>query len=130
MGEFERHTGNIQAVEMLGRSMRAVALPKDATLTFSFHVDSSAEYMLTTVLIPTHPVDDGLLRYSVSIDRQEPVIFNLKEPFRSEQWKLNVLSGQVANDQTIHLSKGKHTLTIKALDDHIVCDQWMLTKAP
>ncbi|MBQ3698595.1 MAG: glycosyl hydrolase 115 family protein [Prevotella sp.] len=130
MCEFERHTGNIQAVEMLGRSMRAVALPKDATLTFSFHVDSSAEYMLTTVLIPTHPVDDGLLRYSVSIDRQEPVIFNLKEPFRSEQWKLNVLSGQVANDQTIHLSKGKHTLTIKALDDHIVCDQWMLTKAP
>ena len=79
-----------------------------------------------TALIPTHSVDGGDLRYSVSIDGGTPVVFNLKEPFRSEQWKLNVLRGQARRSQQVHLAKGGHTLTIKALDEHIIIDQWWL----
>ena len=57
------------------------------------------------------------------IDGAEPAIYSLKEPFRSERWKTNVLNGQAVRDTKAHLSKGGHTLTICALDDHIVVDQ-------
>ena len=104
--------------------MKAVALPKDGFLTCRFDVEEDGEYTLQTALIPTQPNDNGDLRYSVSIDHQEPVVFNLKEPFRSEEWKLNVLRGQALRQQKVSLSKGSHTLTIHALDAHIVVDQW------
>ena len=54
------------------------------------------------------------------------MVYSLKEPFRSEQWKQNVLRGQALRRQTIRLTSGQHTLTIQALDDHIVVDQWMV----
>ena len=59
----------------------------------------------------------------MSVDGSEPVVYSLKEPFRSERWKLNVLSGQAIREWEHPLSKGTHTLTIHALDDHIVLDQ-------
>jgi hypothetical protein len=92
-------------------------------------VEEDGDYTLQTALIPTQPNDNGDLRYSVSIDHQEPVVFNLKEPFRSEEWKLNVLRGQALRQQKVNLSKGVHTLTIRALDDHIVVDLWTLRKS-
>lgn len=82
------------------------------------------QYTLQTALIPTQPNDNGDLRYSVCIDEQEPIVFNLKEPFRSEEWKQNVLRGQALRQQKTRLSKGSHTLIIRALDAHIVVDQW------
>ena len=111
-------------IQMLGHSMKAVALPKDGSLTYHFDVEEDGEYTLQTALIPTQPSDNGDLRYSVSIDHQEPVVFNLKEPFRSEEWKLNVLRGQALRQMKVSLSKGDHTFTIHALDAHIVVDQW------
>ena len=103
--------------------MNAIALPKEGTLTYSFEVDSDGDYTLRAALIPTQPNDNGDLRFSMSIDGQEPVAYSLKEPFRSERWKQNVLSGQAVREMNIHLSKGTHTLTLKALDDHIIVDQ-------
>jgi hypothetical protein len=38
-----------------------------------------------------------------------------------------VLRGQALKQTPVKVStKGKHTLKIKALDDHIIADQWML----
>ena len=111
---------------MLGHSMNAVALQKDGWLTYRFVVETEGDYVLQTALIPTQPNDNGDLRYGVSIDGGEPVIFNLKEPFRSEGWKENVLRGQTLREQKVHLSAGQHTLTIRAFDAHIVVDQWHL----
>lgn len=115
-----------KTVQMLGHSMNAVALPKDGSLTYRFEVEKPGDYTLYTAMIPTQPNDNGDLRYSVSIDGGEPTVFNLKEPFRSEQWKQNVLRGQALREQNIHLSAGQHTMTIRALDAHIVFDQWWL----
>ena len=106
--------------------MNAVALPKDGCLTYRFEVEKPGDYTLYTAMIPTQPNDNGDLRYSVSIDGGEPTVFNLKEPFRSEQWKQNVLRGQALREQKIQLSAGQHTITIRALDAHIVFDQWWL----
>ena len=113
----------VRTIQMLGHSMKAISLQKGGFATYRFNVEETGNYIIRTALIPTHPCDDGDLRFSVSVDGQEPIIYSLKEPFRSERWKLNVLSGQAVRDTEAHLSKGSHTLTIRALDDHIVIDQ-------
>jgi hypothetical protein len=113
------------AVEMLGHSMKAVALPKGGSLTYTFYAkDGNAN--LYTALIPTQANDKGDIRYSISIDGGTPVVYSLKEKFRSERWKLNVLRGQAIRCEEISLSAGTHTLEIKALDAHIIVDQWMI----
>lgn len=120
---YEKTSAGSHTIQMLGRSMNAVALQKDGQLTYRFEVDSDGDYIIRTALIPTQPNDNGDLRFSVSIDGAEPAIYSLKEPFRSERWKQNVLNGQTVRDTKVSLSKGQHTLTIRALDDHIVLDQ-------
>ena len=124
--QYDGCTGQATSVSMLGHSMGAVSLSKDGQLTYSFNVAEAGDYTLTTALIPTHPVDSGDLRYSVSIDGGTPTVFSLKEPFRSERWKQNVLRGQARRTQQVHLSAGRHTLALTALDEHIVVDQWWL----
>ncbi len=114
------------AIDMLGHSMSAVQLPKRESLTYNFICENEADAILRTALIPTQPSDNGDIRYAVSIDGGEETIFSLKEKYRSERWKLNVLRQQTVREQPIHLTSGKHTLTIRALDDHIVVDQWMI----
>ena len=126
--QYESASEGVRTVQMLGYSMNAVALPKNGQLTYRFTVDKAGDYQLQTALIPTHAVDSGDIRYSVSIDGAEPTVYSLKEPFRSEQWKQNVLRGQALRDLPVSLSAGSHTLTIRALDEHIVVDQWKLIK--
>ena len=103
--------------------MKAMALQKNGVLTYRFDIEEEGDYLIRSALIPTQPNDDGDLRFSISIDGAESAIYSLKEPFRSERWKTNVLNGQAVRDTKAHLSKGGHTLTICALDDHIVVDQ-------
>lgn len=125
--DFESATEGTEVVEMLGHSMKAVRLPKGGELSYSFSTDKRGKAVLKTALIPTQPNDGGDLRFSVSIDGSKPMEFSLKEPFRSETWKQNVLRGQAVKTLKIdNLEAGEHTLTIKALDNHIVVDQWMV----
>ena len=35
-----------------------------------------------------------------------------------------------ADEDSHRLTKGTHTLSIKALDDHIIADQWMIDFCP
>jgi len=121
--DYAEVSDGARTIQMLGHSMKAVALQKDGELTYRFDVDKDGDYIIRTALVPTQPNDNGDLRFSVSIDGQVLVVYSMKEPFRSERWKLNVLSGQAVRDTKAHLSEGSHTLTIRALDDHIVTDQ-------
>ena len=117
-------------VQSLGHSMNAVSLPKGGALTFEFESEWAGDAALHTAVIPTQPNDKGDIRFSVSIDSEAPQVCSFKEPFRSERWKENVLRGQAVLTTQHAISKGKHTLTITALDDHIVIDQWMLDFKP
>jgi hypothetical protein len=112
-------------VDMLGHSMKAVALDKGGKLTYRFYADMPSA-VLRVALIPTQANDKGDIRFSVSVDGGEPQVFSLKEPFRSERWKLNVLRGQALRTMDVSLPAGNHTVQIEALDDHIVVDQWMI----
>ncbi|MCF0243641.1 MAG: glycosyl hydrolase 115 family protein [Bacteroidaceae bacterium] len=115
-----------QPIQLLGHSLNATAIAKNQSLTYKFTTETEGNAVLHTALIPTQPNDGGDLRYSVSVDGGEPIVYNLKEKFRSEQWKLNVLRGQARRSTSIRLGKGNHTLEIKALDDNIIFDQWMI----
>ena len=128
--DFSEATPGCQPIQMLGHSMNAVAIPKGGELTFRFKVEQEGEAILYTAMIPTQPNDKGDLRYTVQIDDQSPVTISLKEPYRSEFWKLSVLRGQALKQTPVTLQKGPHTLTIKALDDHIIADQWMIDFKP
>ena len=127
---YVRVKGKAEAVGMLGHSMNAVALGKGSSVGYDFNVDQGGEGVIRIAVIPTHAIDGKEVRFSVSIDGDAPVEFNLKEPFRSEQWKRNVLRGQAVRSIPVSLKPGKHTLEIKAVDDNIVIDQWMWDPDP
>lgn len=127
---YDEASADARPVQMLGHSMNAVALAKGGQLIYRFTTEHEGQAVLRTAMIPTQPNDNGDLRYSVSIDGGEPVVFSLKEKFRSENWKLNVMRGQAVREHEVNLSKGSHTLTITALDSHIVADQWMIDYNP
>ena len=116
-------------VQMLGHSMNAVELPVNSVLTYEFDCQHDGDAVLLTAMIPTQPSDRGDLRYVVAIDEggdaQRDTI-SLKTPYRSERWKQSVMRGQSLNKTPVRLTKGKHRLIVKALDHHIVFDQWMI----
>ncbi len=115
-----------QPIQLLGHSMNAVSIPKGGELVYHFMTQQEGDATLYTAMIPTQPNDRGDLCYQVTLDDQAPVVISLKEKYRSEFWKLSVLRGQALKTIPVKLSKGQHTLIIKALDDHIIVDQWMM----
>jgi hypothetical protein len=124
--DYQSAAGKVSAIQMLGHSMNAVSIPKGSELVYEFTTEKEGDATLFTAMIPTQPNDKGDLRYQVLIDDQEPVTISLKEKYRSDFWKLSVLRGQALKQTPVRVTKGKHTLKLKALDDHIICDQWML----
>lgn len=125
--DYQQASEGAEVVQMLGHSMHAVTLPKNGSLSYSFETEKEGDAILRIALIPTQPNDKGDLRFSVSVDGAKPTVFSLKEPFRSEQWKLNVLRGQAIRELLLEkLKSGSHTLVVKALDHHVVVDQWMI----
>ena len=127
---FDGASVSVEPIELLGHSMHAVPLPKGGELTYRFTTAREGEAILYTAMIPTQPNDKGDLRYSVSIDGGKPMVISLKEKYRSEFWKLSVLRGQALKRTPVRVSKGPHTLTVRALDDHVIIDQWMLDFKP
>ena len=127
---YQSSTGKVCPIQMLGHSMNAVSIPKGCELVYEFDSplpsEGQGEAILYTAMIPTQPNDKGDLRYQITLDNQPPIVISLKEKYRSEFWKVSVLRGQALKTIPVKLSKGQHTLKIKALDDHIIADQWMI----
>ncbi|WP_218588072.1 glycosyl hydrolase 115 family protein [Chitinophaga jiangningensis] len=128
--DYTKATGNLRIIQSLGHSMEAVSLPKGASISFDFEVEQSGPAVLRTAVIPTQPNDRGDIRFSVTMDDGRPVVCSFKEPYRSEGWKQNVMRGQAVKVTQHQLSQGRHTLTITALDNHVVVDQWMIDFMP
>lgn len=124
--DYTKATEGTRTIEMLGHSMKAVSLPKGGSISFDVELTLNFDGVLRTATIPTQSNDKGDIRYSVSIDGETPEIYSLKEPYRSDRWKENVLRGQALRTTDVKLKAGKHTITITALDNHIIVDQLML----
>lgn len=111
---------------LLGHSGKAVKLPKGASLSYDFYCDKSGDARFTIAAIPCflNAVKD--MRVSVSIDRGEPVICQLKEVYNSKDWQFDLWRGQTLKSFYVTLPGGSHNVTIKALDDNVMIDQWVL----
>lgn len=124
--EFKSSSVNVRPVQSLGHSCSAVPVPKGESLEYDFSVSRQGRAAVRVAVIPTQANDHGDIRFSVSVDGQEPQSFSIKEPYRSDRWKENVMRGQALVEMYVELAPGSHTLKFTALDDHIIFDQWMV----
>ncbi len=113
------------AINMLGRSMRAVSLNAGDSLTYRF-TSGTIGGTLRLAFVPTHALDGGMSQAEVKIDGGAPRTVIITDGTRSERWTKGVLRGQVLVNLPVALGPGSHTLIIKALNDHVTFDEWMI----
>ncbi len=110
----------------LGYQRGAISLPKESRVVYDFTINDLDEIVIEVALAPNHPIEGNMLRYAIQVDDEEFQVVDFSTQGRSEEWKENVLNNQ-ARKTTIHKIKntkeGKHTLTIKALDEGVIVDQ-------
>lgn len=125
--EYSKASDGAFRVDLLGRSLKSVDLYSGDVLTYSFNTDVLGG-VLRLAFIPTHAIDGGSLQCSVSIDGATPRTIIITDGSHSERWADGVLRGQSVITLPVSLSSGSHTLSIKALSDHVILDQWMIDK--
>lgn len=116
----------VQPLPLLGHSNKAVKMPQGYNLNYTFYTDQSGDARFTIAALPNLLPTKDNMRVSVSIDHATPVVCQLKEAYDSKEWKLNFWKGQALKSFYVTLRKGNHTVQIKALDDNVILDQWIL----
>lgn len=116
----------ISLCTLLGHSNKAVKLPKNARLYYRFYSNISGDARFTIATIPNYSSTNKNMRVSISIDNAEPVICQLGETYNSKQWKFDLWRGQALKSFYVTLPSGNHSVEIKALDDNVIIDQWIL----
>ena len=116
----------IRLIPLLGHSNKVVKLPKGATLNYTFYSRNGGDARFTLAVIPCYLDNQKNMRVSVSIDHAEPVVCQMKEIFNSKEWKFDHWRGQSLKNFYVTLSSGNHTIEIKALDDNVIIDQWVV----
>lgn len=130
---YDNSSVALTQVEQLGHSMSAVPLPKGEWAEYSISVTgdmADKDALIRVAVLPTQANDRGDIRFGVSIDGSAETVFSLKEPYRSERWKVQVLRQQALRTVACKLAEGEHKVRIRALDDHIVLDQLMFDTKP
>lgn len=125
--QYAKASGGARPVDLLGHSLKAVELYAGDSLSYSFH-SPVVGGVLRMAFIPTHALDGGSLQCSVSIDGKSPTTVIVTDGSRSGRWADGVLRGQALVTLPVSLSEGMHTLTVKALSDHLLLDQWMIDR--
>lgn len=100
--------------------------------SISFRVINSSDHLLLQVhTLPVHPLHEGRLRYSVSVDGGKPIEVDFHTEGRSEEWKQNVLYNRASRDVRLPLDglRSRHEVVIRALDEGIRLQRvYMLTR--
>lgn len=123
--DFFEGTRGWEELDMLGHSLKAVKIQQGGLLTYQFSADEgTAELRLA--LIPTHGRRGVPMTLSVSIDGAAPDTLQVTNAVGTETWKQGVLRGQIVVRHGIQLSAGTHNLTIRALNEPVILDQWMI----
>ena len=125
--EYTTASSGAEVVDLLGHSLKAVNLYNGDTLTYSFNSDVLGG-VLRLAFVPTHSLDGGSLQCSVSIDGNTPTTIIITDGSHGDRWAEGVLRGQTVVTLPVSLQRGQHTLTIRALSDHVVVDQWMIDR--
>lgn len=125
--EYSSASSGATAVDLLGHSLKAMNLYNGDTLSYSFNSEVLGG-VLRLAFVPTHSLDGGSLQCSVSIDGNTPTTIIITDGSHGDRWAEGVLRGQTVVTLPVSLQRGQHTLTIRALSDHVVVDQWMIDR--
>jgi len=125
--EYSLASSGATAVDLLGHSLKAMNLYNGDTLSYSFNSEVLGG-VLRLAFVPTHSLDGGSLQCSVSIDGNTPTTIIITDGSHGDRWAEGVLRGQTVVTLPVSLQRGQHTLTIRALSDHVVVDQWMIDR--
>ncbi len=124
--EWSSATKSAVLCPLVGHSNKAVKLSKGAMLNYNFYSNKSGDVRFTLAVIPSYGATNKSMRASVSIDHATPVVCQFGEAYNSKQWKLDLWRGQALKSFYATLPSGSHSIEIKALDDDIIIDQWIL----
>lgn len=140
--QYDIASGGVETIDMMGHSMQAVVIPPGDSVVYRFE-SRSREAVLRTAFIPVHGLGGNDAGYrdkeqregrphggrqcvAISIDGGTPFVHDLHEERLSPRWMVNVLRGQAVRSDDIRIATGRHTLIVKALDEGIILDQWMI----
>lgn len=114
-------------IDYLGHSNRAVSILKGSGLQYLMVSPKSGDARFTLATIPVPRDVKEAVRVSVKIDNLKPIVINLREDVKSQDFQHSVYRGQTLKSFYLpNFSQGRHTVEIMALDDHVILDQWML----
>ena len=118
------------SIEGLGYEKGAIALQKDIPVSFNIPKFEAPDSLIIDIrLLPTHPIDNDGLFFSVKLDNVL-IADNIhyETVGRSEEWKENVLRNQAIRRIGIANDRQKHKLTIIPKTHGVVLDQIMITE--
>lgn len=125
--QYTEASGGARCVDLLGRSLRAVDMYGGNELRYTFR-SGVVGGVLRLAFVPTHAIDGGSLQCSVQIDGNAARTIIVTDGSHGDRWADGVLRGQAVVTLPVSLTAGQHTLTVKALSDHVVLDQWMIDR--
>lgn len=122
--DYTASSGEVAPCEGLGYQGQSLLLNRDSSIDFSLTSLPSDSIEVEVRLLPNHPVEGNRLRFSLSINGQQPVIFSYQTEGRSEEWKQNVLRNQAIRKVKLPVGKEQiHSIRITAMDKGVVVDQ-------
>ncbi len=122
--DYKNFQGTKPVVLGHGYERKAISIEKNTTINYVFKAKANQKITVEIALAPNHPVEGKDIRFAVSIDNGLEQVIDFRTEGRSEEWKLNVLRNQAIRKINFDLKKaGKHTLSIRAIDEGVVLDQ-------
>lgn len=123
--DYRRASDGCKPIQMLGHSMKAVAVPQGGWLSYSFYSEFDADAEIRIAVIPT----SGDNSFSVKFDNQTFNFGSDTDPL-SAQGVADRQRGQAVRTAKVHLSRNSHSIDIQALGDDVIVDQIMVDYNP
>ena len=118
---YDRADGAV-CIEGLGQSGRVVHLEKGCRAEYLLRSDRTGATSVIICFLPQHPAVSKTLRFRLTVDGEERGVFDIRETFGEESWKVNVLRNQARCSLRTDLAAGLHRIGIEPLDEAMILD--------
>ena len=122
---LDSHIGKAIEHPGLGRSGKAIELPKGEAVSFDLGKLKGDSVTIVLSFLPDHPIVDGEgLKVAVSLDGSGEQTADYSTQGRSEEWKENILNMRAQRRFTFPLKGRKaHSLSITARTEGVILDE-------
>lgn len=124
---FDRTDGAL-SLDGLGQSGQAVRLDKGCRAEYLLRSDRAGRIEVTACFLPQHPAVSRSLRFRLTVDGRECGVYDIRETFGEEPWKVNVLRNQARRSVWLDLPEGVHRIAIEPLDEAMILDGVALSR--